>query len=182
MTVTLVEEYNPVWPLWFEQLKTRLEGALGGVPHTIEHIGSTSVPGMTAKPIIDINIVCEPGGFPEIRDRLATIGYAHNGDREIPGREVFKIPKEVLKARLPAHHLYVCEKGVRPLIEHIAYRDFMRQHADWREKLGALKWSLCERYDNDRQAYMDGKSDMVKEITRLALTSLGKVRRSRDGR
>ena len=172
MTVTLVEEYNPLWLSWFEQLKARLEGSLHGIPHTIEHVGSTAVPGMTAKPIIDITIVIEAGGFPAVKASLKTIGYAHVGDQEIPGREVFKIPDEERKASLPAHHLYVCEKGAQPLIEFLAYRDFMRVHPEWRQKLGALKWSLCEKYDNDRLAYMDGKSAMVREITELALSSL----------
>lgn len=169
MAVTLVEEYNPVWLAWFEQLKTRLEGALDGVPHTIEHVGSTAVPGMVAKPIIDITILIEAGGFPAVRERLAEIGYDHVGDQEIPGREVFKMPDEALKASLPAHHLYVCENWARPLIEFLAYRDFMRRHPEWRQKLNALKRSLCEQYDNDRQAYIDGKSDMVRGIINLAL-------------
>ena len=169
MAVTLVEEYNPLWTSWFEQLKTRLEGALDSVPHSIEHVGSTAVPSMTAKPIIDITILIEAGGFPAVRERLAEIGYDHVGDQEIPGREVFKMPDEALKASLPAHHLYVCENWARPLIEFLAYRDFMRRHPEWRQKLNALKRSLCEQYDNDRQSYMDGKSDMVREIINLAL-------------
>jgi GrpB-like predicted nucleotidyltransferase (UPF0157 family) len=169
MAVTLVEEYNPLWPSWFEQLRKRLDAPLGGIPKAIEHVGSTAVTGMVAKPIIDIVIVIEPGGFPAIRDPLAEIGYAHNGDQGIPGREVFRIPYEALKAGLPAHHLYVCEEGAQPLVEHLAYRDFMRAHAEWRQKLNALKRALCEKYDNDRQAYIDGKAAMVREITDLAL-------------
>lgn len=172
MIVTLVEDCNPVWLKWFEQLKERLEAVLNGVPHTIEHVGSTAVPGMVAKPIIDIVIVTEARGFPAVKARLETIGYTHNGDQGIPSREVFKIPDEELKASLPAHHLYVCEKGAQPLIEHIAYREFMRRHPEWRQKLNALKRSLCEQYGNDRQAYIDGKDAMVKEITRLALEEL----------
>lgn len=61
VVITLVEDYNPVWPSWFEQLKARLDGVLIGIPHTIEHVGSTAVPGMTAKPIIDMVIVVEAG-------------------------------------------------------------------------------------------------------------------------
>jgi GrpB-like predicted nucleotidyltransferase (UPF0157 family) len=171
VVVTLVEDYNPEWPLWFEQLKERLKAALGGTLHTIEHVGSTAVPGMWAKPIIDIVIVTEAGAFPAVKARLETIGYAHNGDQGIPAREVFKIPDEELKASLPAHHLYACEKSAQPLVEHLAYREFMRRHPEWRQKLNALKRSLCEQYDNDRQAYIDGKDAMVKEITRLALNS-----------
>jgi len=169
MAITLVEEYNPIWPEWFEQLRIRLEVALTGIPHTIEHVGSTAVPGMVAKPIIDITIVTERGGFPAVRDRLTAIGYVHVGDQEIPGREVFKIHDEGLKASLQAHHLYACEKGAKPLIEHLAYRDFMRKHPEWRQKLSTMKCSLCEQFDNDRQSYIDGKDAMVKEITFLAL-------------
>ncbi|MEK7354429.1 MAG: GrpB family protein [Chloroflexota bacterium] len=171
MTVTLVEEYDTLWPLWFEQLKTRLEGVLHGIHHVIEHVGSTAVPGMTAKPIIDIVIVCEPGGFPVIRDRMATIGYVHRGDLGIQGREAFNATEVALRLNLPPHHLYACEKGNQALLEHLAFRDFMRQHPEWRQKLNALKWSLCEKYDDDRQAYIDGKSAMVREITELALKS-----------
>lgn len=169
MTVTLVEDYNPIWPLWFERLKKHLEAVLNDIPHTIQHVGSTAVPGMTAKPIIDATIVVEAGGFPAVKARLKTIGYAHNGDQGIPGREAFKIPDEEKKASLPAHHLYVCETGNQALIEHLAFRDFMRQHPEWQRRLSVHKRELCEKYDNDRQAYIDGKSDMVKEITRLAL-------------
>lgn len=169
MTVTLVEEYNPLWPLWFEQLKARLEDGLDNIPHTIEHVGSTAVPGMTAKPIIDINIFCEAGGFPVIRDCLTMIGYAHEGDKRIQGREAFDLIDADVKSSLPPHHLYVCEKGNQALLEHLAFRNFMMQHPEWRQKLSELKRQLCEKYNNDRQAYIDGKDAMVKEITRLAL-------------
>jgi GrpB-like predicted nucleotidyltransferase (UPF0157 family) len=128
MEITLVEEYNPEWPDWFEQLKNRLESCLGGVPHTIEHVGSTSVPGMTAKPIIDITILVEAGGFPAVKERLISTGYYHEGDKGLPGREAFDISDTDLKASLPAHHLYVCEKGNQELIKHLAYREFMKKH------------------------------------------------------
>ena len=169
MTVTLVEEYNPLWPVWFEQLKARLAGALHSVPHTIEHVGSTAVPGMTAKPIIDINIVCEAGSFPVIKNCLMTIGYLHQGDKGIPGREAFDLSDADMKSSLPPHHLYVCDKGNQALLEHLAFRNFMRQHPEWRQRLSEHKRHLCEKYNNDRQAYIDGKDAMIREITRLAL-------------
>lgn len=171
MTVTLVEKYNPLWRLWFEQLKARLEDALHSIPHTIEHVGSTAAPGMTAKPIIDIDIVCEHREFLLIRECLEAIGYVHEGDEGIQGREAFNLADANARLNLPSHHLYVCEKSGDALREHLAFRDFMRQHPEWRQKLNDLKWRLCEVHDNDRQAYIEGKSAMVREITVLALSS-----------
>jgi len=169
MTVTLVEEYNPEWLAWFEQLRARLESCLNGIPHTIEHVGSTSIPGMTAKPIIDITIVAETDGFPTVKERLISIGYFHEGDKGLPGREAFGIEDSILKSSLPEHHLYVCEKGAKELTKHLAYREFMIKHPEWRAKLSEHKRELCERYNNDRQLYIDGKDAMMQEINRLAL-------------
>jgi len=169
MNVTLVEEYNTAWPSWFEQIKSRLQGQLQGISHTIEHVGSTAIPGMTAKPIIDIDIVIDPGFFPAIRDHLAIMGYVHRGDLGINGREAFGITDEDAKSSLSPHHLYVCERGSNALHEHLAFRDFMKQHPEWRQRLNDLKRFLCEEHDNDRQAYMDGKAAMVRKITELAL-------------
>lgn len=169
MTVTLVEEYNTMWPVWFEQIKARLQSNLSGIPHLSEHVGSTAVPGMTAKPIIDIDIVVEAGGFPAIRDRLGKIGYVHQGNRGIQGREAFDLTDTDVKSNLPPHHLYVCEQDSQALLEHLVFRDFMRQHSEWRQRLSELKSLLCEEHNNERQAYMDGKASMVREITKLAL-------------
>ena len=80
----LVTEYNPEWPSWFEQLKEQLEGGLAGVPNTIEHVGSTSISGMDGKPIIDLDIVIEPDGFPQAKQRLSNLGYYHQGDLGCP--------------------------------------------------------------------------------------------------
>jgi len=88
--MNIVEKYNTAWPSWFEQIKSRLQVQLQGIFHTIEHVGSTAIPGMVAKPIIDIDIVIEPGSFPRVRDHLAMIGYTHQGDQGISGWEVFK--------------------------------------------------------------------------------------------
>ncbi len=74
-----------------------------------------------------------------------------------------------MKHKLPSHHLYVCEKESHELQKHLAFRDFMKAHPEWRQRLNDLKRQLCEKYDNDRQAYIDGKAAMVSEITELAL-------------
>ena len=87
----LIQEYNSQWPADFQRIKTILSDALTGIPVSIEHIGSTAVPGLAAKPIIDIDIVLEDrNDFESIKERLAQIGYYHNGDQGIADREVFK--------------------------------------------------------------------------------------------
>ena len=169
MTVTLVEPYNPMWPDWFKKVKSFLEPKLRDTVIRIEHFGSTSVPGMTAKPIIDIDIVVEPNQLPKTIERLESAGYVHRGDLGISGREAFDLTDEQLKADLPPHHLYVCAQDAAELRKHLAFRDFLRKHADYARRLSDLKWALCERYDSDRQKYMDGKSELVQEITEFAL-------------
>lgn len=172
MSVTLVTRYNPLWPIWFKEMKTILEAALGDSYCSIEHVGSTSIPGMTAKPIIDIDIVIEIRKFDEVREKLESKGYVHEGDLGIVGREAFKLKEHTLEAELPAHHLYVCNHKSFELRKHRAFRDFLKEHPEYREQLNQLKWTLAEKYDNDRQAYIDGKSDLVQMITSLALQSL----------
>ncbi len=165
----LVREYDPEWPKWFKIIRAHLEPALSGLPCRIEHVGSTSIPGMTAKPIIDLVIIVERSLFLSVRDRLAAIGYRHEGDGGIQDREAFDLNGERKEIGLPPHHLYVCIVGADALQEHLAFRDFMRQHPEWIARLSDHKRALCAQYDNDRQAYMLGKAEMVKLITDLAI-------------
>ena len=172
--VTLVEEYNTAWPSWFEQIRSRLEDQLQGIPHEIEHVGSTAIAGMVAKPVIDIVIVIDLGALPAVIDHLSVMGYVHRGDLGIPGREAFGLSETNLECSMPLHHLYVCERENKALKDHLAFRDFMRQHPEWCQRLSELKRQLCKKYDNDRQAYMDGKAAMVSQITELALKNTEK--------
>ncbi len=177
MSEPLVTAYKQVWNKWFETIRCALAPALSGMPHRIEHMGSTAVPGMAAKPIIDIDVVVPRGAFAEARRRLESVGYVHEGDLGIAGREAFD-PQEEALLDLPAHHLYVCEEGMDALRNHLAFRDFMRRHPEWRERLSRHKFGLCRRYENDRQAYIEGKAVMVEEITKLALAAVSVPRRS----
>ncbi len=175
MTVILVQTYDPAWPSHFRQIEAFLKSGVLDVDCTIEHVGSTAIPGMVAKPIIDLDIVVSPGTFPKIRGRLEALGYVHQGDLGIPKREAFGLVDVEVKARLPEHHLYVCDEGIHELRKHLAFREFMRQHPDWRKKLNRRKRELCINHNNDRQAYIDGKADMVEEITKLAMASSEKT-------
>jgi len=171
MPVTLVEKYNPEWPKWFEEIKAYLGERVAKASIRIEHLGSTSIPGMIAKPIIDIIIIIEPERWKEMKSLLEELGYYYRGNQGIEDRECFRLTDESI---LPLHHLYVCPKHSYEIKKETVFRDYMRTHKKDRERLGALKWSLCEKFNNDRQAYMDGKDAMVKAITQKALRYFGK--------
>ena len=171
MAVTLVEKYNPEWPKWFEEVKSYLGTKISQVCIQIEHVGSTSVSGMTAKPIIDLILVIEPQDVEEITGFLAERGYYHQGDLGIKDREVFMLKDTSIQnpGPVPYHHLYVCPKDSAELMKEIAFRDFLRQSKEYAERLSELKWSLAEKFNNDRGAYMEGKAAFCREITEMAL-------------
>jgi GrpB-like predicted nucleotidyltransferase (UPF0157 family) len=174
--VTLVERYNPEWPAWFALVAACLEPHLAGLDLSIEHVGSTSIDGMTAKPIIDLTIAIAPRSFDAVRERLLGAGWDHAGDQGIAGREVFKPLEDLPPALLPSHHLYVCERGAPELHKVLAYRDFMRARPEWRERLSDHKWRLADVLENRRQAYIDGKDAMMHEIMRYAGAEPGGVK------
>ncbi len=169
MPVTLVERYSPDWPNRFTTLKNRFETKLRGHIVAIEHVGSTSVPGMTAKPIIDIDIVIEEGQFETVKSLLGTLGYFHQGDLGIPQRDAFGPTDVDLKKSLPQHHPYVCPETSPELKRHLAFRDFLRRSPEYVRRLSNLKWELALKFENDRQAYMDGKEVLCKVIRQEAM-------------
>ena len=103
-----VISYQSEWPRLFEELRCAAVEALAGIDVAVEHVGSTSVPGLAAKPVIDIDIILPQWErFGEVVRRLGTLGFAHRGDLGIPGREAFtRSPRFAF-----AHNLYVCRPG-----------------------------------------------------------------------
>lgn len=168
----LVEPYNPDWPRRFERLRLFYAGILGNLAVDIHHVGSTAVPGATAKPIVDIDIAIRPSTFDDVRHRLVLeAGLEHEGDLGIPGRDAFQ-PAAPSLQDLPDHHPYVCPVSGHELGRHLLFRDFLRRRPDLVRQLNGLKVSLCERHGGDRQAYMSGKAPFCAEIRRLALLDL----------
>lgn len=166
----VVVEYDPRWPHAFERLRERVAAALGNLAVAIEHVGSTSVPELAAKPIVDLDVVVPSAEeVPEAIRRLATIGYAHQGDLGIPGREAFNGPPG--EAGLPAHHLYVCPADGAELHRHLAFRDYLRRHPDAVAAYTAIKREGAGRFPDDRDAYQEYKSAVVREILERALAS-----------
>ena len=89
----IIVESDPMWPAEFERLRVRAADAVGDVAVAIEHIGSTAVPGLAAKPVIDLVVVVEPQDLQTAVERLVAIGYVHRGNLGVEGREAFEVPK-----------------------------------------------------------------------------------------
>ena len=120
--VTVVP-YDAGWKDAFDRIKEEIEEALGALALGIEHVGSTSVEGMYAKPCIDLDVIVGEDAMDAVIRALAEIGYIHEGNLGIEGREAFCYEG---KTHLMKHHLYVCPKGSRELCRHVAFRDYLR--------------------------------------------------------
>jgi GrpB-like predicted nucleotidyltransferase (UPF0157 family) len=160
-TIEIVD-YDPAWPQRFEQLRRPVWDVVGDFALSVEHVGSTSVPGLAAKPVIDMSVVVpSQEDVPRAIERLATLGYVHRGNLGIVGREAFHAPPD-----LPRHHLYVCHQGSLGLRNHLALRDYLRTHPDAAREYGALKKQLAAQFPNDIDRYLDGKTAFITAILR----------------
>jgi GrpB-like predicted nucleotidyltransferase (UPF0157 family) len=156
----LISTYNPQWPLDYEKIKNRISEAMINIPFKIEHVGSTSIPFCDAKPIIDIDIIFnEIDTFTEIKRRLESIGYYHNGDQGIEGREVFKRGKKLFIEDLDTitHHLYVCRADNKELARHLLFRDYLRRNDHARDFYVKLKKEIALEANQDKSAYAELK-------------------------
>lgn len=162
MKTIVVVDYDPEWPSVFEELSTRMWPAVEEIAISIEHVGSTSVPGLAAKPVIDMSVVVgSRADVPRAIEALGALGYVHRGDLGVEDREAFAQPPE-----LPKHHLYVCLAGSVALLNHLTVRDHLRSHPEVARRYGELKKQLAERYRDDIDRYVDGKTDLIIDILR----------------
>ncbi len=173
--MVLVVPYDPMWPVAFEELRASLLVAFAAaedLPTRVEHVGSTSVPGLLAKPIIDIDVVvtCEDGVARAI-ELLRRAGYEHQGDLGIPGREAFRAPPD----GGPARHLYVVVDGNQPYRDHVDLRDYLRKHTAEAREYATLKAALAARFPtdapDDREAYTGAKADFIQGVLAAARRS-----------
>lgn len=160
----VIADYDAAWPALFERLAEPVRAAAGGLGARVEHVGSTSVPGLAAKPIIDIDVVVtSDADVPDAIERLRGLGYVYQGDKGISGREAFLSPRGA-----PEHHLYVVVDGNRPHTDHIRLREHLREHPDAAREYAALKRDLAGRHGVDRAAYTNAKTGFITEILRAA--------------
>jgi len=165
----IVVPYDPRWPLAFQAMAQVYARALEGVAIAIEHVVSTSVPGLAAKPILDIDIVIPSrAALPETIVRLAALGYRHQGDLGISDREAFVArdedsyrPCEDGGGPWPEHHLYVCPATSRELHRHLGFRDWLRSHPGVAAEYARLKKKLAAIHGDDRDAYTRAKTNFI---------------------
>ena len=166
----IIENYSPQWPVAFEQLKTVYNSRLQPFIEGIEHVGSTAVPGLAAKPILDIDIIIkDKTHFGRIKATLESWGYYYEGERGIPGREAFAkqtgtTPEDGSGKNWPAHHLYVCLQDSYSLRNHLSLRDFLRTNPGIAEQYGQLKKQLAEKYRYDIDSYVENKTAFITAI------------------
>lgn len=158
-----VIDYQPVWVDEFYSYAERLRPLLEGLVVGIEHIGSTSVVGLAAKPIVDIDIVISSRVVLEqVLHKLATAGYQHTGNNGVPGREAFKWPNG------KRHHLYVCAVNAPNLHNHLIFRDYLRAHSEVADIYGQLKKRLAQKYRQDAESYSKAKTEFIQQTVETA--------------
>ncbi len=158
----VIHDYDPHWPALFEACRTRITSVLGPLAQRIEHVGSTAVPALAAKPIIDLIVVIPTrADLPAVIARLQLLGYMHEGDGSISGREAFAAPPSA-----PTQHLYVCAADSLELARQVAFRDILRSQPATAQAYADLKRSLAERFRHDRTAYTEAKSEFVEHHLR----------------
>jgi GrpB-like predicted nucleotidyltransferase (UPF0157 family) len=157
----VVVPYDPRWTGQYEAEADRLASILGDELLASHHIGSTAVPGLAAKPIIDILLVVRSvftlDGYNE---RLRLAGYIAKGENGIPGRRYFLKGSTVERS----HHVHAFEAAHPGVQRHLDFRDFLRAHPEACAGYGELKSTLARRHPHDIEAYMQGKETLILDI------------------
>ncbi len=162
----VVSDYNPEWPRWFEQIRGYVWPAVMDVALGLDHVGSTAVPGLAAKPIVDMDIVvAAEGDVGPVIERLRGVGYRWRGDLGVSGREAFSAPNHV---ELPPHHLYLVVKDNRAHLDHWLLRDLLRADPEAREAYSSLKRRNVEVAEGDMDVYLARKAGLVAGLLKRA--------------
>lgn len=163
---------DKAWAEAFEDLAGVYRKQLAQFGVTVEHVGSTSVPGLWAKPILDIDLVYrEPGKKEEIIAEVEALGYVCEGELGIVGRTAFSRPDpEVPIGGGPwmDHHLYLVLEGSLPLANHRALREYLLAHPDEVEAYSRLKRELAQKYPHDAGRYTEAKTPFLTGILKRA--------------
>ncbi len=161
-----IVDYDPEWPLLANAELARIKVAVGEEVARLEHVGSTSISGIAAKPIIDLQLsVREIGKRSAFIEPLSSIGYLFVPDPESPDYHFFAKPTE----RPRSYHLHVCEAGSNDEFRHLAVRNFLRAHPEESLIYARLKRVLAARSPYDRLAYIEGKASFMKGLEERAL-------------
>lgn len=154
-----VVPHDDVWAAQFETVAADLLDALGGISARVEHVGSTSVPGLAAKPVLDIDVVVDADDVVRATRAMEDIGYQHRGNLGVPDREAFFAPDAE-----PRRHVYLCTTDTLAVRNHLAVRDVLRERADLRDAYAAVKQQLADSPDMDIVTYTARKSEVLQRV------------------
>jgi GrpB-like predicted nucleotidyltransferase (UPF0157 family) len=156
-------DYDDRWPALYERELARIVASCGRLPLRLEHIGSTAIPGMCAKPVIDIAVGVRRGSPVDgCIEALVRAGYEHRGERGVPGRHYLR------RGEPRAFHLHLVEEGGPSWLDYLAFRDRLRADAAAARAFAAVKRTLAARFAHDRDGYLQAKSPHVRDVLRLA--------------
>ena len=157
-----VVPYDERWPALFDEEAGRIRDAVlrARLPELkLEHVGSTSVAGLAAKPILDIAAGCPSNAKSlDYVAALESVGYTYRGDGGLAGREFFR------RGKVRSHHLHLVEDGGLHWQRYLRFRDILRDRRDVRDAYADLKLRLARRYPRDREAYIEGKTQFVEQV------------------
>lgn len=158
--IVSVVPYDPTWPKYFADEAQRIKHVLGSNCIDIHHIGSTAVPGLSAKPIIDmLPVVNDIVLVDNVSDAMQSLGYRVEGEYGMPLRRYFR-----KGSRVNTHHVHVFEKDSPEIERHLLFRDWLRLHAEDARAYATLKIALAERFPMDISGYCLGKNEFVAAI------------------
>lgn len=166
MSKVEVVPHNPQWRDAFAAEAKHVAAALGENVVAIHHIGSTAIPNIYAKPVIDLLV--EVSDITEVDGRssaMESLGYEVKGEYGIPGRRYFRKDNQ---AGIRTHHLHVFAAGSAGVVRHLAFRDYMIAHPGEAQRYSELKRQLAQAHPQNIDGYMDGKDGFIKEMDRRA--------------
>ena len=167
MRIVEVVNHNPLWQAAFEAEAQLIQAALGETVVVIHHIGSTAIPGIYAKPIIDLLVeVKEIVHMDQHQAAMESLGYVSMGEFGIPGRRYFR--KENQQG-VRTHHIHAFTTGESEVERHLAFRDYMRTHQEDAQAYSTLKRELAKQYPTRIDLYMDGKDGFIKAMAQKAV-------------
>jgi GrpB-like predicted nucleotidyltransferase (UPF0157 family) len=155
-----VVEYDPRWPAFYQEEASAIREVLADVALAVHHVGSTAVPRLAAKPVIDLLV--EASGLPQVDSRnqdMLSLGYRPLGENGIPGRRYFV--KGGNSAR--THNIHIFQQGHPEIEAMLAFRDYLRAHPRIAARYGRLKIALATQHPDDIRSYVSGKDPFIKE-------------------
>ncbi len=164
-----LENYNEKWKDIFEEESKLISSKINKFLIGIQHIGSTAIPGIAAKPIIDIAVAIDSlSNVEKIIKLLHELGFQYRGEQGIPGRHLFVKGDEENRT----HHLHVVENDHHEWKTHILFRDYLKSNSKVAKEYSNLKIELAKKYEFDREKYTEGKSEFIQKIIEKAGSTL----------